>query len=705
MNLHRTTSGPNAEWAPWIKDGEEVFYCTSSYGDPANEQPRSAGFSFHGRKVSGEWKGKKLWYTADRDKAAKLADFAPLGLDWVEDLKARKERLFKSLVGSRQSVGYADFPHPEGYDYFPFQKAGIEYMSVRKSTLLADDMGLGKTIQAIGLINVDESIKKVLVICPATLKLNWQRELNRWLVRRENVGIADTKYVPTPDSGYPIVVTNYETVSKTNSILAEIDWDLLIIDEVHYLKNPKTLRYLSIMGGKHNDREFRKIDAKFRLFMTGTPIVNRPAELWPIISAVDPEHWNARTFWFYHKRYCGAARGRFGMDMRGRGSEKDLQELQIKLRETIMIRRLKSEVLTELPPKIRQVIELEYDDNDMAVRAAIKHEKEYETVKMNNEKTMELAAAAELAKASENDDEYRSAIEALGQKNKFLFEEMSKVRHDTAMAKVPYAIKYIEEQLEVAQKVIIFYHHKDVGHALANKWQLESMTISGEVSQNDRQLAIDRFQSDPVCRIALVSIMAGGVGITLTAASHVYFVELDWVPGNVTQAEDRAHRIGQKDCVNVYHLVLRESIDVNMARTIIEKQRVIEAALDKVMEFDPAVPIRETAATHNTSRKQIAEDAAKMTASLIEQVHAGLKIIAGADRDYAKARNMVGFNSLDTKIGHALSLCARLTPRQAALGRKLLRKYKRQLGDFYKPIFPDEETPVKKKEEYNYSNI
>jgi len=691
MNLLRTIDEGQNEWAAWIKAGEPVYYCTSPYNDPDKAKPKACGFSFHGRKQpDGSWTGKKLWFTSDMDKAAKMADYAP-DCDWGNELRARKKQLEESLAGSRQSVSYTNFPHPEGLDYFPFQKAGIEYLANRTNTLLADDMGLGKTIQCIGLINVDDSIKNVLVVCPATLKLNWQREMNTWLVRKMKIGIADTKTIPTPEHGFNVVITNYESMAKINPRLVCFQWDLLVIDEAHYLKNQKTLRYVSILGGESKRGvEFQAISARRRVFCTGTPIVNYPAELWPLISAVDPERWNQKTFWYYHKRYCNVSNNGYGMNFRSAAPEERLQELQIKLRETVMIRRLKCEVLTELPPKMRQVVELEWDEDDAAVRQALSAEKDFESVKLDEEKTLELAAQAELAKASDNDDEYRKAIEALSQKNKYLFEEMARVRHDTAVAKLPYVIEYLTEQLEVLPKIIVFYHHHDVGHALANKWPLESVTISGEVEQAKRQMAIDRFQTDENCRIALVSIMAGGVGITLTAASHVYFVELDWVPGNITQAEDRAHRIGQKDVVNAYHLVLRDSIDVNMAKTIISKQKVIESALDKIMENTPEVPVRERAATHGTSRAKIAEEAQKLTAGEIAEIHMALRFLAGDDADFAHARNEVGFNKIDARIGHSLAELPSLTAKQAALAKKIIRKYKRQLGSLWEDIFGEE---------------
>lgn len=668
MVLHHTIDNGTGEWARWIRKGESIYWCDSSFVEKGI--PKEAGFTWHRD-------GKKVWFTGDKDRAAKLVDYAVDGnAEWAKELSAIKIGAAASLVGSRQSVSYSDFPHPEGMDYFPFQKAGVEYLAARQNALLADEPGLGKTIQVLGLINTDTTIKKVLVICPKTLCLNWQREAEKWLVRPVKIGIATPKLVPECD----FMITNFETVGKINGQLSGIEWDLLCIDEAHFLKNKKTIRYRSIMGDSvrsKNEKKYDRIPAKRKVFATGTPICNRPAELWPLISAVDPDKWNEKSFWYYHKRYCNATQTRYGMDFSGAASPEKLSELQVILRERCMIRRLKSKVLTDLPPKIRQVVELEYDEDDGAVCAALTHEREYQDRVSGG--MDEAQAKLELAKASDNDSDYAAAIAKVGEENSFAFEEMARVRKETVEAKLPYAIEYIKEQLETLPKVVVFAHHHLAIEGFAKAFPLESVSIYGEIRPEDRQKAIDRFQNDPNCRIAIVSIMAGGVGITLTAASHVYFIELDWVPGNVTQCEDRCHRIGQQDAVNVYHLVLRGSIDVKMANTIISKQKIIEAALDKIMEREP-VTLSGEGATKKSSRKAISEEAEMLTAGDIESIHADLKFLAEHDQDHAQFQNGIGFNAIDGRIGHELAERQRLTAKQAALGKMILRKYKRQLG-------------------------
>ena len=679
MKLLQTYSGKD-DWAFWIKEGGTVWYLQSSFEE--KDLAKSAGFSWHGRKEpDGKWSGKKVWFTGDRDKAAKMADYADPMSEWGKDLMKRKVELTTSLSGSRQSVSYAEIPHPEGLDFLPFQRAGICYMRERKNTLLGDSPGLGKTVEAIGLINCCHEIKKILVICPATIKENWRREMEKWFVR--DMGRIQ---IAKPDSNLDaeIIITNYESVSKLNGKLVQIDFDLMIIDEAHFIKNQKTLRYMSIMGGVKKvkdkmDKRYDRLNYKRVLLLTGTPVCNRPSELWPLINICDPEHWNAKTFFYYHKRYCNASKGRYGYDFKGAADETKLGELQVKLRETILIRRLKEEVLTDLPPKMRQIIELEIDENDGDIKRVLQAEKEIEDRDNDSDAVIEKMAKVELAKASGNDDEYRAAISDLAGVSEVSFTETSRVRHDTAIAKLPYAIEFIKEQLESVDKIVIAAYHHDVIEGFAKAFPLESVSIYGEMTLDRRQQAIDRFQNDENCKIAFLSMVLG-VGITLTAASHIYFVEEDWVPATITQTEDRLHRIGQKDCVNVYHLVLSGSMDVKMIKMVMEKQKIIEATLDKILELEPVVITKDRAVSNSLSRQKIAEEAELITEAEVEEIHEKLKALAAMDRDHARCINGIGFNKIDGYMGHSLAQTMFLSKKQAIIGRRLVKKYAGQLS-------------------------
>lgn len=673
MKLLTTIDQGNEEWARWVHAGDTVYYLQSTYDE--RMIPKVAGFG---------WQPvKKVWYTTDRDRAAKLAEYA-VSTEIRDELSGIKVHQTVSLAASRAANSKMDFPHPEGYDYYPFQKAGVEYSLQRVNTLNCDEMGIGKTIQALGFINCNPHVKTVLVICPASIKSNWIREAERWLIRPFKMAIGDSKCVPMPEDGYDFVVINYEVLKKleNNKRVSSIKWDLIIIDEVHYIRNIRTLGFVSIAGGckKGDDREYRKLDAAHIIGLTGTPVCNRPAELWPLISLLDPEHWNQKTFWYFHKRYCEVKSNGYGMDFKGHASDEKLEELQVRLRETIMIRRLKKDVLTELPPKIRQVVELEYDESDSTVVAAIKRENEY----AERRNTEVLEAAVELAKASDDDHAYKVAIERLEGEQKFLFSEMAAMRKATALAKIPYVIKYVEDQLEESDKVVVAAWHHEMIEAISNHWKNESVAIYGDTPIDQRQQMVDWFQTDPKCRVAVLGIKAAGVGITLTAASVIDVVELPWTPGDLSQVEDRLHRIGQTDTVNVYHLVLKDSIDVAMAKTIIEKQEVVEATLNTVQNREVTVE----KSTRWLKRERIIEEAHGLTHEIISEIHGALKILSSMDGDHARFENYAGFNKIDTKIGHELSALESITAKQAVLGKHIVKKYKRQLPEnIYNKIF------------------
>jgi superfamily II DNA or RNA helicase len=531
------------------------------------------------------------------------------------------------------------------------------------------------TVQAIGVINSDATIKKVLVICPASLKTNWEREMTKWFTRKLTIGISDTKALPLTD----VVIINFDVLHKYKSDLDAVRWDVVVVDEAHYCKNAKARRTQMIIGklvkqvkGYRGPAvwDVKPLKAVRRLFMTGTPIVNRPVELFPILNALDPETWN--SFFKYALRYCNAHDNGHGWDFSGASN---LDELQEKLRGSVMLRRLKKDVLTELPAKRRQIIELPANGAAKAIQrekaAWSKHEAQIE----------QLQANVELSKASDNPEDYTKAVEAMREGLKVAFNEISKARHETAVAKIPNALEHIETIIgdDTETKLVVFAHHHDVIDAISEKLGDKCVVLTGETSMVNRQDAVDRFQKDPAVQVFIGSITAAGVGITLTAASHVVFVELDWVPGNVTQAEDRCHRIGQRESVLVQHLVLEGSLDANMARTLVEKQAVIDYALDKIKHQEVVAPTRGQASTRDMKREILDSVAEKLTVDHCKIIHRGLQILAGMDVDHARQRNDIGYSGCDVRIGHALAEQVTISKRQAALGLRLVNKYRRQI--------------------------
>lgn len=576
------------------------------------------------------------------------------------------------------------------------------------------------TLQVVGYINEMKSIERVLVVCPNTIKINWKRELNKWLMRKLSVEIANSQYFPDPTM-YNIIIANYETVSKFcfkpttkeinqakgkdqkllkkyeyeieaiqsridndvikekiaenkmkieklldkitkdeydnnnyQEIIAKFPWDLIVVDECHYIKSSKIKRSKSIY----------RMQAKHKLFLTGTPIVNRPFEIFTFLKYLDPGSWKDKEYYFM-KRYCNGS---------WKGSNVELlPELQKKLRETIMIRRLKQDVLKELPAKIRQVIEIEADD----LKQLLKEERElYE---QGESKREELQIKLELAKVKDNEEEYRNVVKQLKDVISAQFSELARIRSETAVKKIPYIISHLESVLESENKVVFFCHHHTIIDEVMKHFKEKAVKIDGRITDIDkRQEAIDSFQNNADIKLFVGSIQASGVGITLTASNTVIFGELDWVPGNMLQAEDRCHRISQEKCVLVQLLVLSESIDVKMAHTIIRKAEIIEAALDNNIELEIENEIVDDGEHVRSDKKQIDKLAPYVSNYIKEYVLEGLKILSSIC-DGARQDDMSGFNRIDTRIGKYLASLNNLTNKQTLLGMKLCYKYRRQL--------------------------
>lgn len=532
---------------------EDRYLAITVYAE--REVPKAAGFRWD--------PAARCWWTSDSTVAEKLAQYADDACaDALAQAKAQQEA---AVAASRAATTDVQVPAPKGLAYMPFQRAGIAYAMARPNVLIADEMGLGKTIQAIGVVNANPSIRQVLVVCPASIKINWQRELQRWLTRPLSVGIAVGSDLPQTD----VVIVNYDLLARHKAALAARAWDLLVLDEAHYVKNPKAQRSQQVYA----------LRARRRLALTGTPVLNRPVELWPLAHMLAPDVFP--SFWAFVKRYCAAKQLPYGWYL---GGASNLAELQEKLRASCMVRRLKADVLQELPPKLRQVLEI--NSIDAPTRKLV--EEEDAAWKAQEARLVKLRAAVDRSKASPKKAAYKQAVAALRDGVRAAFATMSDLRHRAALAKVPYVVEHLRDVLESAEKVVVFAHHHDVIGQLKAAFP-DSVVLTGETAMADRQEAVDKFQTDPGVRLFFGSITAAGLGITLTAASHVVFAELDWVPANVTQAEDRLHRIGQHDSVLVQHVVLDRSIDARIARALVSKQDVIDQALDAADAAEPVL--------------------------------------------------------------------------------------------------------------------
>ena len=564
---------------------------------------------------------------------------------------------------------------PRGSECFGYQNAGVEYILNAPSCLLADEMGLGKTIQAIIAFNMVNA-KKVLVICPASLKLNWEKEIKKWSTNPYRVHIIGPARWNVPRIGSHVVIINYDILKKHHAKVHGEEWDFVAIDEAHFVKSPKAMRSIEILGKEHTKSEIRSaelwnernpgdkmevpvdippLNAKRKLMITGTPRTSKTKDLFPLLHYLDPVEWD--NFFKFGIRYCRGHKrdGYWNFD----GSS-NLDELNTRLRSTIMIRRLKSDVLKDLPDKLRQPI---------VWSVTSREEKE------------SVAAEADYMKGNLSD-----ILDSVskGKGYKVDFENVAKTRKKIAMAKLPKVANHVLETLENENQIVVFFHHKDllrgVQDALTTK-DIPYTVLTGDTPNPARQKAVDDFQDGKV-RVFLGTMGAAGVGITLTAARTVIFAELpgDWNPSTLLQSEDRLHRIGQKNNVLIQYLVLEGTIEAHIADVVSGKDKTAYEILDReeiieTKELPEAVkpkplpkPVKPKPEPETMSQEEM------------NRVRTDLNRIASMDGDRALEKNYVGFNKFDSNIGHSLANNPDWTPRQAQVAKSLTIKYRRQLS-------------------------
>ena len=548
----------------------------------------------------------------------------------------------------------------EKYALFPYQRAGVAYALPRKDTLIGDQPGLGKTPQAVVIGNASGA-RFHLVVCPASLKENWRREFLAWsTIEGQTVGIAEASFIEkVPDGVYKtgkragevkyrnvehrdvwpdtdVVIINYDILHRFKEQIHARMWDQLTCDECHALKSDTSKRTLFVLGGTDNktrDPETRKfvwwpaVEARRRVFLSGTPMLNRPIELWPMVHAFDRSGLgkNKRHF---EERYCGGHYvGAGGMKINGRMVERarfdnsgatHLEELGTKLRETFMVRRLKAEVLPDLPPKRRIVVTLASAEiNDLVAREdeiaqMLKLYERHvadeamegldqgwlhdETLAREAVQGTMVAVRAdhmnlhEVFKSEDGEPNFRllnmdyaCAVTGLEPPAvQILFEEMASVRRDLGIAKLSAAVPWIKDFLDGGEKLLVFAYHAAVVEGVRDALAAyQPAVVYGKTPQRRRQGEVDRFQEDESCRVFDGNMHAAGVGFTMTRAADAAFVEGDWVPGIMEQCLDRACRIGQKaDLVTGYHLVANGSLDARIAQSEKLKADNIQMAMD-----------------------------------------------------------------------------------------------------------------------------
>jgi SWI/SNF-related matrix-associated actin-dependent regulator 1 of chromatin subfamily A len=426
---------------------------------------------------------------------------------------------------------------------FPHQIEGVAFLLGRRRAILADDMGLGKTRQAIVSLRHIAPSGPYLVVCPASVKRNWAREIEAALPDARVQIIAGKGDVAPLDAEW--VVVNYDILSAHAQRLAAHGWLGVVFDEAHYVKNHQSQR------SKQARAIVAAVSDPVVYALTGTPLTNRPRDLFPLLQLCN--HALGRSFLSFAKRYCAAYQNDYGWVTDGASN---LDELAVQLRG-LMLRRSKDDVL-ELPPKLRTWLGVDVPRGTGAKEIAA---------------VVQLLLARRLGTApqtSGRDTAVRGQLLAL----------LSTARLKLAVAKVRQTIEFIENAVEQGEKVIVFSCFDEPVQKIREHFGDAAIKLTGATPTAKRQEVVDRFQNDESVRVFVANIIAAGVGLNLTAGRHVVFNDLDWVPANHWQAEDRAYRIGQTNTVHVTYMVAEQTVD-DFVRTLLEaKAALVDAVIE-----------------------------------------------------------------------------------------------------------------------------
>lgn len=518
-----------------FKDPHWIFRCTFDERD----LPKSLGFY---------WDSDcKVWSTTSLTKVSRGEKY----------LTPEARIKFESLSGSRS------FPvvSPQDPRLYGYQIAGAEFIQGLSGTMIADEPGLGKTAQAIAAVRAARKGFDYLtvIVCPPFLALNWRNEISFWdpvsfvhiLKGRNDFPDLDCDYIIIPDS----------LLTKNNSgIFAHLNCEWLIVDEAHRFKTPTTQR-TQLLFGTFNKRNLAKDGissrAKRVVLLTGTPLPSRPIELWPLLTSIAPAAIDHMTYYQYAAHYCAGYESDHGYDVSGASNTDELYNRLNK----IMIRRLKTDVLKDLPSRTKTSL-----------------------VILPNKK--ELAALA----YEKNLQAKPKASDYIGEVKSYSYEEtqnlvlgaFARERSELAMLKAEHAIDWAKNFLEgnENEKILIFgWHTEAIEHIATGLSDFGSTTITGQTSMERRHDRVHRFQNEPNLRVMVANIQAGGVGLTLTSSSTVLFSEFSWVPSENDQAIDRTHRIGQSKPVTAHFLVYKNSLDEYVFEAQKNKQKVINKIL------------------------------------------------------------------------------------------------------------------------------
>ena len=514
--------------------------------------------NFHNKQP----KVAKKWVILDSYFAQKLADdklYTEIPQKvWVEKLLADKEKAYHIWGKVLDKEEFHDFWLPKAaiikdnsvkdvvLDYLKYshrpplehQKEAIQKLVENKKFILADDMGLGKTTSTI-IAALESGSKKVLIICPATLKINWKREIENY--SDKTIYIAESKNFSTEADfviiNYDIIKNFHDTKKKNDSQVLAAKFDLVIIDEAHYIKNATAQRTKLINDIVKNTERL--------WLLTGTPMTSRPIDYFNLLNIIDSPV--AKNWMAYAIRYCSGYQfnvgGRKVWNVTGASNLEELRDRTLGL----TLRRLKENVL-DLPDKIITPVYLRLKS------------KSYENVMGEYYDWYD-----------KNPDESKSLT--------VQFSKLTKIRQIIADEKIEQTIELAENIIEQDKKIIIFCNFTDSLNKITEHFGKSAVKLDGSMSKHERQNSVDQFQENPKVKVFVGNIKAAGVGITLTAAEAVIMNDLSFLPSDHAQAEDRAYRYGQKNNVLVYYPIFENTIEGIIYDILNNKKQVIATVM------------------------------------------------------------------------------------------------------------------------------
>ncbi|WP_405289462.1 DEAD/DEAH box helicase [Methanobrevibacter sp.] len=463
---------------------------------------------------------------------------------------------------------------------FEFQKEGVKKMlSMETNILLADEMGLGKTVQGAVYLALKRNSVPALIVCPASLKMNWCREIEKWthyktyIIDGRNPQYLTKEFIDK----YPVWIINYDILGVENKKekeeemerrkrakamghpcrkkqvkvdgwcdeLIKHNFQTIICDEVQYIAEPETIRARAIL------QISKALQNSKKLFISGTPYETKTSQFFTCLSILDPLNFNNR--YKYLMRYCDPVKTFFGWKFDGLSNAEELHEKISRF----MIRRLKKDVLTQLPPKIRAVVPMQVSAQERKLYDEVDWQFEQDIISGAKDKKAQIGHIAHLKQAS-----YKAKEKAV--------------------------IKWIKDYLTFQnKKLVVFIYHHATYDALMKEFGYCSVGLTGATPPSERQNVVDRFQNDEKVYLFIGQIKASGVGLTLTKSSATCFVEFGNSFPQHCQAEDRVHRIGQKaDSVIAYYLILPNSIEESIMQNINRRGRHIEQVMNGKSEQD-----------------------------------------------------------------------------------------------------------------------